>query len=103
MTTPTATSKANRILNILLIGIILVVALHYWQSSSLEKDKLIEKEDIICLVAICINEKGVGDQCFELEGSLTLVSVTKDSVTQNGKRLIIEPSLKQCANPKQDH
>ena len=88
--------KFNMLLNAALVAVVLTVCLHFYQSTSLEKDKLIEQEDIICLVAVCISEKGAGDQCFEINPSLAVVSVTKDSNEPGGKRLIIEPSLKSC-------
>lgn len=88
--------KVNTAINILAVVLVLVIGIHYFKSSSLEKDRLMEEEDIICLVAVCINEKGAGDRCFELNTELSLVSIIKDMKSVDGKRLIIEPSNRSC-------
>lgn len=101
MTDSTNVTKINRSFNILIVAIILLVLSYFLFKDSSQKDKLIEREDIICLVAVCISEKGLGDQCFEFEGNISLVSFTKDMNVPNGKRLIIEPSLKACGIQEQ--
>lgn len=81
-----------------LVGISVIVGGYQLTvQSSTSKDKAIETEIVTCLSAICI-DRSPGQQCLELNSSITHLYVTEDANVIGAKRVVIETSSKQCGN-----
>lgn len=81
-----------------LVGLSVVVGSYQLTvQSSTSKDKSIETEIVTCLSAICI-DRSPGQQCLELNASITHLYVTEDANVIGAKRVVIETSSKQCGN-----
>lgn len=77
-----------------LIIMVAVVVFYFITSSKLQTDKLVKSQELQCLTAICVTDSKFGDSCFEMPNDLKLVSVVERK--DGTKRIIIEPSNKEC-------
>jgi hypothetical protein len=75
---------------------IVVLVFYFFTTAQLESDKVVKSQEVQCLTAICISDSKLGDSCFEMSSDLKLVSVVERK--DGTKRIIIEPSNKQCGS-----
>ena len=90
-------AKSMNVLTRVVLAItVSVVAFYFITTSELESDKVVKSQEVQCLTAICISDSKLGDSCFEMSSDLKLVSVVERK--DGTKRIIIEPSNKQCGS-----